>query len=67
MVDPHVSAIRPVTPSADGCEDCLRIGSPWLHLRLCLRDMGCWSARVLEYWVQKHYSITPSFHYSRWI
>jgi hypothetical protein len=36
MVEPHVSAIRPVTPSADGYEDCLRIGSLWVHLRLCL-------------------------------
>ena len=43
MIDPHVSAIRPVTPSADGCEDCLRIASPWVHLRLCLTcgHVGC--------------------------
>jgi hypothetical protein len=43
MVDPHVSLIRPVTPSADGCEDCLKIASPWVHLRLCLTcgHVGC--------------------------
>ena len=23
-------------PSADGCEDCLRDGTHWVHLRLCL-------------------------------
>lgn len=42
-VDPHLKAIRPVTPSSNGCEDCLRIGSPWLHLRLCLTcgHVGC--------------------------
>jgi hypothetical protein len=34
----HLSLIRDVTPSAEGCEDCLRIGSDWVHLRLCL---GC--------------------------
>jgi hypothetical protein len=28
-------AIRDVTPSALGCEECLKIGSPWVHLRLC--------------------------------
>jgi hypothetical protein len=31
----HGDAIRDVTPSALGCEACLKIGSPWLHLRLC--------------------------------
>jgi hypothetical protein len=34
MVDQHLEMIRDVTPSADGCEDCLRIGSKWVHLRL---------------------------------
>ena len=32
----HLAQIREVTPSAEGCEDCLRIGGEWLHLRLCL-------------------------------
>jgi uncharacterized UBP type Zn finger protein len=32
----HLDQIRDVTPSAEGCEDCLRIGSWWVHLRLCL-------------------------------
>ena len=30
----HSDAVRDVTPSALGCEDCPKIGSPWLHLRL---------------------------------
>jgi uncharacterized UBP type Zn finger protein len=32
-----------VRPSAEGCEDCLRIGGTWVHLRMCLRcgHMGC--------------------------
>lgn len=33
-----------VTPSTlEGCEDCLRIGSSWVHLRLCLTcgKVGC--------------------------
>jgi uncharacterized UBP type Zn finger protein len=40
---PHVSQIRDVEPSADGCEDCLAIGSAWVHLRLCLTcgHVGC--------------------------
>jgi hypothetical protein len=32
---PHPPGIRDVTPSALGCEDCLKMGSAWLHLRLC--------------------------------
>ena len=41
--DPDLKAIRDVTPSAPGCEDCLRIGSRWVHLRLCLTcgHVGC--------------------------
>ena len=40
---PHLDQVRGVTPSADGCEDCLRIGSRWLHLRLCMEcgHVGC--------------------------
>jgi uncharacterized UBP type Zn finger protein len=39
----HLDLIRDVTPSADGCEDCLRTGSWWVHLRLCLTcgHVGC--------------------------
>jgi uncharacterized UBP type Zn finger protein len=40
---PHLVEIRDVVPSAKGCEDCLRIGSGWVHLRLCLTcgHVGC--------------------------
>jgi uncharacterized UBP type Zn finger protein len=39
----HLDQIRDVTPSAQGCEDCLRIGSSWVHLRMCLScgHAGC--------------------------
>ena len=32
-----------VTPSARGCEDCLRTGDGWVHLRQCLicGHVGC--------------------------
>jgi uncharacterized UBP type Zn finger protein len=32
-----------VKPSADGCEDCLAIGSQWVHLRMCQQcgHVGC--------------------------
>jgi uncharacterized UBP type Zn finger protein len=40
---PHIAEIGDVTPSADGCEDCLRIGGRWVHLRLCMHcgHVGC--------------------------
>src|ERR1700744_3842408 len=39
----HIADIQDVTPSALGCEECLKIGSPWLHLRLCRTcgHVGC--------------------------
>ena len=35
----HLQTIREVTPSAEGCEECLAIGSDWVQLRLC--HVGC--------------------------
>jgi uncharacterized UBP type Zn finger protein len=39
----HVGEIKKVTPSADGCEDCLKMGGTWVHLRECLEcgHIGC--------------------------
>lgn len=43
VTDPHVAWIRDVTPHSRGCEECLRMGTPWVHLRLCLScgHVGC--------------------------
>jgi len=39
----HLSTIHKVKPSANGCEDCLKIGDEWVHLRLCMTcgHVGC--------------------------
>ena len=39
----HLGEIREVSPSAQGCEDCLKIGGRWVHLRECLTcgHVGC--------------------------
>jgi hypothetical protein len=39
----HSATVKDVTPSAAGCEECLKIGSPWVHLRLCRTcgHVGC--------------------------
>jgi uncharacterized UBP type Zn finger protein len=38
-----LAAISPVVPRTDGCEECLKTGSSWVHLRLCLTcgHVGC--------------------------
>ncbi len=43
MTCTHRDQIHEVTPSAKGCEDCLRDGGTWIHLRLCLTcgHVGC--------------------------
>ena len=39
----HEDQIREVTPRSHGCEECLKAGDPWVHLRLCLScgHVGC--------------------------
>ena len=39
----HLNQIHDVKPHSRGCEDCLKIGDSWLHLRLCLTcgHVGC--------------------------
>ena len=39
----HLASIHEVKPSAKGCEDCLKIGDTWVHLRMCLTcgRVGC--------------------------
>jgi uncharacterized UBP type Zn finger protein len=39
----HVKDLDPVPARTPGCEECLKTGSPWVHLRLCLAcgHVGC--------------------------
>ena len=39
----HVADVREVHPSARGCEECLRTGARWVHLRICMTcgHVGC--------------------------
>ena len=43
MTCPHLIGLDPVPPHTLGCEECLRLGTPWVHLRLCLScgHVGC--------------------------
>ena len=39
----HLDAVVEVTPSSEGCEDCLQTGGQWVHLRMCMScgHVGC--------------------------
>ncbi|MDX1579921.1 MAG: NAD-binding protein, partial [Gemmatimonadota bacterium] len=42
----HVDRARAVRPSAEGCEECLKTGDEWVHLRICMTcgKVGCCDA-----------------------
>jgi CPA2 family monovalent cation:H+ antiporter-2 len=39
----HLDRVHDVTPSGDGCVECLETGDRWVHLRLCMTcgHVGC--------------------------
>ena len=39
----HTDMIRDVSPTAEGCEECLATGGSWVHLRMCRTcgHVGC--------------------------
>ena len=55
----HVGEIKEVTASADGCEDCLKIGASWVHLRECMQcgHVGCCDSSPNKH-ATKHYHAT---------
>jgi CPA2 family monovalent cation:H+ antiporter-2 len=61
----HVDEIRPVVPSAPGCEECLRDGDSWVALRLCLTcgHVGCCDSSPNRH--ARHHSEHTSHHVIR--
>jgi uncharacterized UBP type Zn finger protein len=43
MTCEHVVGLKPHAPHTQGCEECLKLGQSWVHLRLCLScgHVGC--------------------------
>lgn len=39
----HLDQVRYVSANKDGCEECLKMGDSWVHLRLCMTcgHVGC--------------------------
>ena len=60
VTDPHLSMIRQVYPrTPNGCEECLRLGTEWVHLRLCLTcgHVGCCDSSPLRHARAHAYSV----------
>lgn len=57
----HLDQIHDVQPSAQGCEDCLRTGATWVHLRECLvcGHVGCCDSSKNKH-TTKHFHATET-------
>ena len=55
----HRDQIQAVTPSADGCEECLQSGDRWIHLRICQTcgHVGCCDSSKNQH-ATKHFHAT---------
>jgi CPA2 family monovalent cation:H+ antiporter-2 len=53
----HLDQIHPVSPSARGCEECLKLGDTWVHLRICMTcgHVGCCDTSKNKH-ATKHFS-----------
>jgi hypothetical protein len=57
----HLEQVQDVDPKTpEGCEECLKTGSAWVHLRLCL---SCGHVGCCDNSVGKH--ATKHFHRSK--
>ena len=56
----HIKQSKKTKPHAKGCEECLKMGDSWVHLRLCLEcgHVGCCDS-------SKNKHATKHFHTSK--
>jgi uncharacterized UBP type Zn finger protein len=54
----HLDAIRNVRPHTNGCEECLKMGDTWVHLRLCMTcgHVGCCDSSKNKH-ARKHFHV----------
>jgi monovalent cation:H+ antiporter-2, CPA2 family len=52
----HLDHVHPVQAKVHGCEECLKIGDSWVHLRLCMEcgHVGCCDSSKNKH-ATKHY------------
>ena len=55
----HLDHVHDVTPSAQGCQECLAAGDRWVHLRVCLEcgHVGCCDSSPNKH-ATRHYHAT---------
>src|SRR5260370_4723814 len=55
----HVDQVKRVKPKTKGCEECLKMGDSWVHLRLCLScgHVGCCDSSKNKH-ATKHFHTT---------
>ncbi len=56
----HLNQVHDVHPNTRGCEECLKMGDRWVHLRLCLScgNVGCCDS-------SKNKHATKHFHHTQ--
>lgn len=65
----HLDAAQanPKPSTTEGCEDCLRTGDSWVHLRLCMDcgHVGCCDSspnrHATAHWLAAHHAVVRSF------
>ena len=63
----HLDMLREVTPSAMGCEDCMKSSGVWVHLRICLTcgHVGCCdespNQHATKHYHASHHPLVQSF------
>ena len=55
----HLNSIRITQTTKYFCEDCIKTGDPWIHLRMCLTcgHIGCCDSSPNRH-ARKHFQIT---------
>ncbi len=55
----HLDQIQDVKPKTEGCEECLKSGDNWVHLRMCLvcGHVGCCDSSKNKH-ASKHFQAT---------
>lgn len=55
----HIQHAKNAKPHSKGCEECLKMGDTWVHLRLCLEcgHVGCCDSSKNKH-ATKHYRAT---------
>ncbi len=67
MADAHLDQVQVVTPSGDGCKECLESGDSWVHLRVCMvcGHVGCCDSsknkHATKHFHQTDHAIMKSF------